>query len=93
MTPDDLVQFYPWIKPHFTEEEIILQGRFNQKKQFFVNENPCMISIIKIINSNKCSFKDIQIKALEEFSISLIDSKKIINTLFSNGFIIENQKH
>lgn len=93
MTPDDLVQFYPWIKPHFTEEEIILQGRFNQKKRFFVNENPCMISIIKIIDSNKCSFKDIQIKALEEFSISLIDSKKIINTLFSNGFIIENQKH
>jgi radical SAM family RiPP maturation amino acid epimerase len=90
MNSDNQVAFYPWIQPHFTEKETILEGRFNQKKRFSVYENPLMTSIIKIIHTNKGSFKDVQTSALEKFSISLIDSKKLINTLFSYGFIIEN---
>ncbi|CAM1343365.1 radical SAM family RiPP maturation amino acid epimerase [Tenacibaculum amylolyticum] len=89
MDLDDFVAFYPWIHTRFTENEVILKGRFNQKKQFSRIDDPVITKLIELITNTKSSFKEIQAHALEQFDISLIDSKKAINTLFSYGFISE----
>lgn len=82
----DPISFQPWLQIEVSLTEVLINGRFKQTLAVTAEGEKDLYCIVRIIKETPGTFKAIQERSLQKFSISKDRSHTLIHQLFNQGF-------